>query len=150
MKIKLAHIALQVGLLCLCILFMSCASEVRFAQKKYNRSDQTTESAIYLGKKITGQCSFYGPEFEGRKTSNGEIYDAKKMTAAHTSLPFGTVLLVENPENGKKVRVRINDRGPFKKGRVLDLSYAAAQELGILSKGTAQISATIVEIGKGK
>ncbi len=78
-----------------------------------------------------GVASWYGRRFHGRKTANGERFNMREMTAAHLTLPFGTELLVTNPENGQSVKVRINDRGPFVPGRVLDLSYAAAKELGM-------------------
>lgn len=78
-----------------------------------------------------GLASWYGPGFHGRLTANGERYDMNELTAAHKTLPFGTQVLVRNPDNGKEVVVRINDRGPFVAGRVIDLSKAAAQAVGI-------------------
>jgi rare lipoprotein A len=86
-----------------------------------------------------GVASWYGHPFHGRRTASGEVYDMEKMTAAHRELPFGTQLRVENLQNGKVAEVRINDRGPFVKGRILDLSRAAARELGILGPGTARV-----------
>jgi rare lipoprotein A len=87
-----------------------------------------------------GIASWYGPNFNGRKTSNGEIYDQEKMTAAHRTLPFNTYLRVQNLDNGSSVVVRVNDRGPFAKNRVIDLSAAAARILGIIPTGTARVS----------
>jgi len=84
---------------------------------------------------ITGQASWYGPKFHGRTTSNHEIFDMYDMTAAHKSLPFGTYVMVTNLDNGRSVKVRINDRGPFIRGRVIDLSYAAAKVLGMVGTG---------------
>lgn len=84
-----------------------------------------------------GQASWYGGKFHGRKTSSGEIFDQNKMTAAHKNLPFGTVVEVRNLNNGRTVRVRINDRGPFAEGRIIDLSRAAALKLGF--KGVAPV-----------
>jgi rare lipoprotein A len=86
-----------------------------------------------------GTASWYGPKFNGRRTANGERYDMHKLTAAHPSLPFGTLVQVTNLDNGKQVVVRINDRGPFGRRRVIDLSYAAARELGMVGPGTAHV-----------
>jgi rare lipoprotein A len=86
-----------------------------------------------------GLASWYGREFHGRPTSNREIYDMNDMTAAHPSLPFGTQVMVTNLGNERTAVVRINDRGPFVKGRVIDLSYAAARVLGMVGPGTARV-----------
>jgi rare lipoprotein A len=103
-------------------------------------------------KKFTqeGVACWYGKQFHGRKTANGERFDMNKLTAAHRTLPFGTVVEVTNLSNGKKVIVRINDRGPFTKGRIIDLSYAAAKEIGILQSGTARVRLRIVKDDKEK
>lgn len=90
-----------------------------------------------------GYASWYGPGFHGRRTASGERYNMWKMTAAHKELPFGTVVKVTNKENEKSVIVKINDRGPFKPGRVIDLSKAAAKEIGLLRSGVAMV---VVEI----
>lgn len=82
-----------------------------------------------------GNASWYGPGFHGHRTANGERFDMDELTAAHKTLPFGTRVLVHNPRNGKQVVVRINDRGPFAKGRIIDLSRAAAAALGIKARG---------------
>jgi len=89
--------------------------------------------------KQTGVASWYGGDFHGRKTSNGETYDMYDSTAAHKTLPFNTVVKVTNLETGRVTKVRINDRGPFVKNRIIDLSYKAANELGIHEKGTAVV-----------
>ena len=86
-----------------------------------------------------GRASWYGPGFHGRTTANGERFNQNAMTAAHRSLPFGTRVKVTNLNNGRSVIVRINDRGPFAKGRVIDLSKAAAGVIGMLSSGTAPV-----------
>ena len=86
-----------------------------------------------------GIASWYGPGFHGHKTSNGEIYDMQQMTAAHKVLPMNTMLLVHNLENNRKVVVRINDRGPFVRVRIIDLSHTAAKALGILQRGTMRV-----------
>jgi len=88
--------------------------------------------------------SYYGKEFHGRKTASGEIYDMHALTAAHRSLPFGTMVKVTNLDNGKSVVVRINDRGPWVRGRILDLSYAAAQRLEMIGSGTARVRVDVL------
>lgn len=91
-----------------------------------------------------GLASWYGPGFDGRPTASGEIYDRHDLTAAHRILPFGTVVEVRNRENGRSVRVRINDRGPFIRGRIIDLSYAAARELEMIVPGTAAVEIRVL------
>ena len=86
-----------------------------------------------------GLASWYGPNFHGNRTSSGEPYDMYKMTAAHKTLPLPTYLRVTNLENNRSIVVRVNDRGPFKKGRIIDLSYVAAAKLGIVGNGTATV-----------
>jgi rare lipoprotein A len=84
-----------------------------------------------------GTASWYGSDFHGRPTSSGEIYDMYQLTCAHNTLPLGTLVMVTNLENGRSLELKVNDRGPFVKERIIDLSYAAAQILGIWEKGTA-------------
>jgi rare lipoprotein A len=92
-----------------------------------------------------GIASWYGPGFNGKPTSDGEIYNMYAMTAAHRTLPFGTLVRVHDLENGRAVLVRINDRGPFVEGRIIDLSYAAAQALGM--NGTALVRLHVMSLG---
>lgn len=87
----------------------------------------------------TGVASWYGQEFHGRQTSSLEVFDMNDMTAAHRSLPFGTYVMVTNLANDRSAVVRINDRGPFVRGRTIDLSYAAARVLGIVGPGTTRV-----------
>jgi len=87
-----------------------------------------------------GMASYYGGKFIGRKTANGEIFVANKLTAAHKTLPFGTMVKVTNLSNNKSVIVRINDRGPFIKGRIIDLSEAAANKIDMLQQGIVKVS----------
>ena len=94
-----------------------------------------------------GIASWYGPDFHGRSTSNGETYNMHEMTAAHKTLPMDTMVLVKNLENGRKTIVRINDRGPFVQGRIIDLSYKAGKTLGIVADGTAQVH--IIALAEG-
>ncbi len=100
----------------------------------------------YHGFVQVGIASWYGPGFHGSRTASGEIYNMFKLTAAHKTLPLGTYVKVINLENGKSVIVKINDRGPFVKGRIIDLSYAAAKRLGMLKKGTARVK--IIALGR--
>ena len=92
----------------------------------------------------TGVASWYGGDFHGKKTANGEIFNMHEMTAAHKTLPLPTFIQVKNLENGKETVVRVNDRGPFSKGRVLDLSFAAAEALGMIDTGTARVKFTVL------
>jgi len=86
-----------------------------------------------------GVASWYGPQFNGRRTSDGEVYDMYQLTAAHRTLPFNAVVRVTNLRNGKQVNVRINDRGPFVANRIIDLSYSAAEAIGMVGPGTAEV-----------
>ncbi|MCW8964388.1 MAG: septal ring lytic transglycosylase RlpA family protein [Gammaproteobacteria bacterium] len=92
-----------------------------------------------------GIASWYGKKFHGRRTSNGEIYDMYAMTAAHKTLPIPTYVEVRNIKTGKKIIVRVNDRGPFHEGRIIDLSYAAAQKLGTSGKGTGLVEVRAID-----
>ena len=92
-----------------------------------------------------GIASWYGKDFHGKKTSNGEIYNMYAMTAAHKTLPLGTYVRVHNLENNRQIDVRINDRGPFVRGRIIDLSYSGAKKIGIVGPGTARVE--IVALG---
>ncbi len=94
---------------------------------------------------LRGVASWYGPSFHGNATANGESYDMWALTAAHRTLPFGTNVLVQSVDTGKSVTVRINDRGPFIRGRVIDLSYGAARELAMIGKGTEDVILSIVD-----
>lgn len=97
------------------------------------------KSVIQFVEKGKMTASWYGPKFHGRQTANGEKYDQMAFTAAHRSMKFGTLLKLTNPKNNKTVIVRVNDRGPFKTGRELDLSKGAAMALGMVSKGVQKL-----------
>ncbi|MCB1479103.1 MAG: septal ring lytic transglycosylase RlpA family protein [Rhodobiaceae bacterium] len=99
----------------------------------------TADAASYQGR-----ASWYGPGFHGRKTASGERFNMNAMTAAHRSLPFGTKVRVTNKRNGRSVVVRINDRGPYSGGRILDVSKAAASRLGLVASGTAPVTVTVI------
>lgn len=94
-----------------------------------------------------GVASYYAHEFNGRKTSNGETFDMNQLTAAHRTLPFNTKVRVTNLANGRATVVRINDRGPFKDNRIIDLSLAAAKEIGLIVSGTARVKIEVLEWG---
>jgi rare lipoprotein A len=94
-----------------------------------------------------GVASWYGGEFHGRSTSSGEVYDMYQLTCAHNTLPLGTVVMVTNIENGRSLELKVNDRGPFVKERIIDVSYAASQMLGIWEKGTAPVKVEVVVPG---
>ena len=105
---------------------------------------RSTPPAV-VGGRQEGIASWYGPGFHGRRTANGEIYDQYELTAAHPTLPLGTRVMVTSLTNGRVVEVRINDRGPFVGGRVLDLSYAAARVLGMIGPGTMPVRIEVVD-----
>lgn len=121
------------------------------AAVKKSRAVQRAVSYTVRGKKYqtladssgfvqTGRASWYGKRFHGRKTASGEVFNMNALTAAHKELPLGTKIEVTNNDNGKSIVVTVNDRGPFHGNRVLDLSKAAAKKLGVLSKGTADVT----------
>jgi rare lipoprotein A len=110
------------------------------SQRPYVVNGQRYEPlATHKGFVQTGTASWYGKDFHGKKTSNGEKYDMNAMTAAHKTLPLGVFVKVRNSSNGREAIVRVNDRGPFVKGRIIDLSYAAAKKLGVDIAGTAPV-----------
>lgn len=96
------------------------------------------------GTGMSGKASYYAHQYHGRPTASGEPYNMYAMTAAHPSLPFGTLLRVTNLQNGRSVLVRVNDRGPYKPGRVVDVSLAAAEQLGLILPGTAEVRLEVV------
>ena len=95
----------------------------------------------------TGQASYYADKFDGRKTASGTIYRSGKRTAAHNTLPFGTVVKVTNPRNRRSVKVTVTDRGPHAKGRIIDLSKKAARKIGIIDAGVAPVQLKVVKKG---
>jgi rare lipoprotein A len=88
---------------------------------------------------VTGKATYYASKFHGRRTSNGELFSNKKLTAAHLKLPFGTIVTVTNIDNGRSVEVRVNDRGPHSRFYMIDLSQAAAKKIGMFGKGVANV-----------
>jgi rare lipoprotein A len=98
----------------------------------------------------TGIASWYGPGFHGQLTASGVIYNQNDLTAAHQTLPLGTRVMVTNLNNGHSIEVLINDRGPFAKGRIIDLSHAAAQAIGMIAPGTASVRVEVIANGRDK
>lgn len=98
-----------------------------------------TDTEVQVSKTYYGAASWYGPKFQGRPTANGERFDMEGLTAAHPTLPFDTMVRVTNPNNGKSVVVRINDRGPFAGKRIIDLSKRAARDIGLMQRGIGPV-----------
>lgn len=98
----------------------------------------------------TGKASFYADKFEGQPTASGEKYKKNKLTAAHKTLPFGTKVRITNVANGSSVEVVINDRGPYVDGRIVDVSREAAEQLGFLNQGIAEVKLEVIDAGDGK
>lgn len=107
-----------------------------FLQGKAQNSDSSNEPDSI---KKTVLATYYHRKFEGRRTTSGAKYRAKKLTAAHRTLPFGTMITVTNPTNGKSVVVKVNDRGPFSKKLAIDLSERAAKQIGVFNQGVARV-----------
>lgn len=113
----------------------SITSKKQESQKQLAKDSAQQKQGHFNSRVIaSGIASYYGPQFTGRQTASGERFDPRKLSAAHRSLRFGTVVKVTNPENKSSVSVRINDRGPFVEGRIIDLSPAAAKKIGLTEK----------------
>ena len=148
----------MIRLLIIALLFAGCAVK----QNKITPKEAPTQrpyavngkmyypmKSIKIGWTQRGLASWYGPDFHGRYTSNGEVYNMYAYTAAHKTLPMNTIVKVTNLKNGKSVIVRINDRGPFVKGRIIDLSYAAGKKIGLDVLGVAPVKLKVIAF-KGK
>lgn len=120
-----------------------CSNTVRFSSEILPMQ-VVHDKSVKTGKTFTGKASYYANKFHGRKTSSGEIFDMNGMTAAHRTLPFGTMLKVTNLRNNQSVVVKVNDRGPFKAGRILDLSLGAAKKISMLGEGVAKVKLEVV------
>lgn len=137
----------------LCITFVGalaipgCSSDHSNEQDKLSQQSKISDTTKPIHKEV-GEASWYGPGFQGKETANGETFDQKELTAAHPTLPMGTKAKVINLENGKKVDVRINDRGPYADGRAIDLSGAAAKKLDMKGDGTVQVKIETKSIKK--
>jgi rare lipoprotein A len=121
--------------------FSFCLLSATACAPKFGTIDRPT------GWSEKGDASWYGEKFHGRRTASGEIYDMYKLTAAHRTLPFGTLVKVTHRRTGRSVVVRINDRGPSIRSRIIDLSYASAKQLGIIREGVAPVVIEVVSGG---
>ncbi|MBS3955187.1 MAG: septal ring lytic transglycosylase RlpA family protein [Methylomicrobium sp.] len=122
----------------ICVLTISSCSQETSEQSNSKQGEQGSSNTKPMHKEV-GEASWYGPGLQGKQTANGETFNQKELTAAHPSLPMGTKAKVTNLENGNKVNVTINDRGPFAEDRVIDLSRAAAKKLDMEEDGTTQV-----------
>jgi rare lipoprotein A len=143
------------------LVFMSgCSSAPRYGNqavpektRKPVRTQPTRQIPVEKNPELSyqrswiGFSSWYGEEFHGKKTASGEIFDMHALTAAHRTLPLGTLIRVTNLENNRSVVVKINDRGPYVEGRILDLSYGAAKALGFENMGTAKVHIQVISFG---
>lgn len=141
----------QLFLVILCALLLEgCAGTASIGQRRgYNRTvhmiDFYETKAEPVGTVMEGEASYYGNAFQGNKTASGERYDKNALTCAHKTLPFKTVLKVTLPATGKSVQVRVNDRGPYQDRRLMDLSTAAANKIGLVPLGVAEVEAEVVK-----
>mgnify|MGYP003963180031 FL=1 len=144
--------------------FASCTSAPRYSTGTPKTSSSKKSKVLSLSKSssvkgrskkkshrkvMNGVSSFYAEDFHGKLTANGEVYDMNDATAAHKTLPLGTVCRVTNIANGKSLILRINDRGPYVKGRILDCSYGAAKKLDFINQGTTNVKIEVMEWGDG-
>lgn len=129
----------RVALASLALLASGC-----LAPRPVYRGGVRGAASLVAGLEQRGTASFYAGSFNGRQTASGERYDMNGMTCAHRTLPFGTLLEVENLDNGSTVTVRVNDRGPYVGGRIIDLSRGAADRLGMVDSGTAEVRLRVV------
>lgn len=136
------------------MLLTSCSPSVKFSLNRWNSKpaspplEQTRYRDYAPLETVTGVASFYADEFNGRLTSNGEIYDMYGFTAAHPTYPHGTIIRVTNLANNKSVVVRINDRMPYRPDRIIDLSLGTAMELDMVEDGLAEVKLEILEWGE--
>jgi rare lipoprotein A len=144
------------GLVVACVAAIAltgCTASPRFATRGEATNSTDSKNPRNPSGKILltleGVASYYSDEFHGKQTSNGEIYDMNGLTAAHRTFPFGTKVRITNLENAKSVVVRVNDRGPFHEGRIIDLSLGAAKELDLVRTGTARVRMEVLEWGDG-
>ncbi len=144
-KLGLSNLVLAMALVAILILSeVTCSPAPKYRAKRSGKQ-RTTRSVSTSGAYQIGEASYYADKFHGRKTANGEIFNMHAMTAAHRKLSFDTKLRVTNLTNGMSVVVRINDRGPFVKGRIIDLSYGAAKKIGLVQSGVAKVKLEIVK-----
>ncbi|MBS3756320.1 MAG: septal ring lytic transglycosylase RlpA family protein [Desulfobacterales bacterium] len=149
------HLQAAVGaILSLLLLICGCSTAPSFRETPVKGRSYKINGQWYhpitssKGFRQSGLASWYGAPFHGRKTASGETYNMHAKTAAHKVLPLGTFVLVKNKDNGKQTVVRINDRGPFVRGRIIDLSYRAARDVDMIGPGTAEVEILAMEKGK--
>ena len=161
-KILIPKYSFGIGIFTFAVLlfvFIGCGVSQRFAEK--GEQSEPAKSAEHTGQSVRpssgkvlltleGVVSYYANDFNGKQTSNGEIFDMYALTAAHRTFPFGTKVRVTNLENNKSVIIRVNDRGPFKEGRIMDLSFGAAKEIDLIRTGTVRARLEVLEWGSGK
>ena len=133
-------------------IFSACASSPLFTKDRYGEPKVSPSKPVSTNSSgrattSTGIASYYAHDFHGKKTANGETFDMHQFTAAHRSFPFNTKVKVTNLDNGKSCVVRVNDRGPFKLERIMDLSLGAAEALDMMKSGTANVRLEVVEWG---
>lgn len=131
--------------LCFLLILAACSSTSRYT-KTYENNDNKTEYRFLETQ--TGIASFYANEFQGKKTSSGEIYNMNELTAAHPDYPFNTIVVVTNLKNHKSVQVRINDRMPNFKNRIIDLSLKAAEKIDMIRDGIQEVKVGVLKWGK--
>ena len=145
----------------LALIIIGCSSSPRYTKgtvskstkikKKVKSSSSSSKSNNVKHRKVmTGISSFYAEDFHGKLPANGEVYDMYGVTAAHKKLPLNTVAKITNTDNGKSLILRITDRGPFVKGRILDCSYGAAKNLGFFAQGPTKVRIELIEVGDNK
>jgi len=128
------------------LLIASCASGIRYSSDSGRTQKSENSSGNYSLPESRGFASYYAYQFHGKKTASGEFYDMNDLTAAHRTLPFGSKVQVRNMKNNRSVIVRINDRGPFVDGRIIDLSKAAAEQLDMISDGIIEVELIIISL----
>ena len=139
--------------------FFNCGNAPRYYKSDNTNVNRTSKKVSKSGKEnkskghrkiIKGISSFYAEDFHGKLTANGEVYDMYGLTAAHKTMPLNTICRVTNLENNKSLILRINDRGPYIKGRILDCSYGAAKKLDFINQGTTKVKIEVIEWGDDK
>ena len=136
--------------LILLFLLWGCSVSPRFRSEPVYVGETPLPAGVKVLETQTGVASYYGKKFHGRPTASGEIFDMYKLSAAHREYPLGTIVKVTNLKNDKWIVLKINDRGPFIKGRIIDLSYAAAAGLEFIEEGTIKVKIEVLKWGKKK
>ena len=130
------------------LLIFGCSSSTRYSRTNDSSENDIRIKNLNVLKVVTGTASYYANEFAGKKTASGEIYDMNDLTAAHPSYPFNTLVKVINLSNGKSVEVRINDRMPQFKERIIDLSLAAAKKIDMINSGIQEVKVEVLKWGE--